>query len=59
MAEWPDGPRGMVLTVADLSLRFGGSTSGGLVVVVEVGERKLGLRVERVDGVQRAALADA
>lgn len=46
--------RGTVLTVADLSVRLGGSASGGPVVVVEVGERKLGLRVERVDGVQRA-----
>lgn len=46
--------RGTVLTVADLSVRFGGVASVGPVVVVEVGERKLGLRVERVDGVQRA-----
>lgn len=46
--------RGTVLTVADLSLRLGGSASAGPVVVVEVGERKLGLRVERVEGVQRS-----
>ncbi len=46
--------RGTVLTVADLSLRLGGSACEGPVVVSEVSGRKLGLRVERVEGVQRA-----
>lgn len=47
--------RGAVLTVADLGLRLGGEASAGPVVVVEEGERRLGIRVHSVDGVGRAA----
>lgn len=46
--------RGSVLTVADLSVRLAGPTSDGPVVVTELGERRLGMRVDGVDGVARA-----
>jgi purine-binding chemotaxis protein CheW len=46
--------RGSVLTVADLSLRLAGPASEGPVVVTELAERRLGMRVEGVVGVERA-----
>lgn len=46
--------RGTVLTVVDVGRRLAGAASEGPVVMVEVAERKFGLRVARVDGVMRA-----
>lgn len=46
--------RGTVLTVVDTGQRLGGAASQGPVVMVEVAERKFGLRVDRVDGVVQA-----
>jgi purine-binding chemotaxis protein CheW len=46
--------RGTVLTVVDVARRLGAAASVGPVVVVEVAERRFGLRVDRVDGVVRA-----
>ncbi|HRQ79317.1 MAG TPA: chemotaxis protein CheW [Gemmatimonadaceae bacterium] len=50
--------RGTVLTVLDVSQRLGGAASAGPVLVVELGDRKFGLRVERVDGVSRTSTAE-
>jgi purine-binding chemotaxis protein CheW len=50
--------RGTVLTVLDLAVRLGGAPAVGVVVVVEVAERRLGLRVDAVDGVMRAAAGE-
>jgi purine-binding chemotaxis protein CheW len=46
--------RGTVLTVVDVGQRLGVGASLGPVVVVDVAERRFGLRVARVDGVLRA-----
>lgn len=46
--------RGAVLTVLDLSARLGASSAGGPVVIVEVDGRRLGIRVDAVEGVERA-----
>lgn len=46
--------RGSVLTVLDLSVRLGGAPAAGPVVVVELEPRRFGLRVDAVDGVERA-----
>lgn len=50
--------RGTVLTVLDVSIRLGGTASAGPVLVVEVGERRFGLRVSKVDGVVRSDAAE-
>lgn len=47
--------RGTVLTVMDLAVRLGGAPASGPVVIVELAERRFGLRVDGVDGVARAA----
>lgn len=46
--------RGTVLTVADLGLRLEGPAASGPVVVVEVEERRFGIRVDIVERVDRA-----
>lgn len=46
--------RGTVLTVLDVAVRLGGSVSAGPVIVVEVEERSVGLRVDGVDAVVMA-----
>jgi purine-binding chemotaxis protein CheW len=46
--------RGTVLTVLDVAVRLGGSASTGPVIVVEVEERSVGLRVDGVDAVVMA-----
>lgn len=46
--------RGAVLTVLDLSLRLGAAAAVGPVVIVELDGRRIGLRVDAVDGVERA-----
>lgn len=51
--------RGTVLTVADLGLRLQGAAASGPVVVVEVEERRLGIRVDAVERVDRALGAEA
>ncbi len=47
--------RGAVLTVLDLSARLGSAAAAGPVVIVDVDGRRLGIRVDAVDGVERAA----
>jgi chemotaxis signal transduction protein len=46
--------RGTVLTVLDLAVRLGGAPSVGPVIVVEVEERSVGLRVDGVEAVVTA-----
>jgi len=46
--------RGTVLTVLDVAVRLGGPVSAGPVIVVEVEERSVGLRVDGVDAVVMA-----
>jgi purine-binding chemotaxis protein CheW len=47
--------RGAVLTVLDLSVRLGAAPAVGPVVIVDVDGRRLGIRVDVVDGVERSA----
>lgn len=47
--------RGAVLTVMDLSVRLGAAAATGPVVIVELDGRRFGMRVDAVDGVERAA----
>ncbi len=47
--------RGAVLTVVDLSRRLGATPAAGPVLLVEVGERRFGLRLDGVVGVARAS----
>lgn len=58
-AEWVNGLlnlRGTVLTVADLSVRFGGERDGrGNIVVLESDARTFGVQVERVEAVADVA----
>lgn len=46
--------RGSVLTVVDMGARLGGTPSAGPVIVIELEARRFGLRVDAVDGVERA-----
>lgn len=50
--------RGAVLTVLDLSARLGAAAATGPVVMVELDGRRLGMRVDSVDGVERATGAE-
>ena len=46
--------RGSVLTVLDAGTRLGGTASTGPVIVIELEAKRYGLRVDAVDGVERA-----